>query len=336
MKEALFYKKLAGKKVQCQLCPRFCTVAEGKRGFCGVRKNIKGKLYSLVYGKLCSINADPVEKKPLFHWSPGTSCLSICTVGCNLDCQFCQNWTISHPPGKEILGEEITAERVIEITKENNLPGIAYTYTEPLIALEFYLEVMKLARKAGLYNVWVSNGYTNPEPAKKAAKYLDAINVDLKGDIKFYQKLCAVPNEDPMKKALKIYKKNGVWIEVTNLVIPGYNDKKEQVEKLVLWVKENMGTDTPLHFSRFYPHRKMTDVSPTDVKTLEMAVRVAEKAGMNYVYLGNVPGHPKENTYCPKCGTVMIKRSGLMVNSIKEKCPKCNTKIRIAGRRWLR
>lgn len=301
-----------------------------------MRKNLKGKLYSLVYGKLCSIAVDAIEKKPLFHFSPGTSCLSIATVGCNLDCSFCQNWSISHPPGKEISGEEITAERVIEITKENNLPGIAYTYTEPLIAVEFYLEVMKLARKAGLYNIWVSNGYTNPEPARRASKYLDAINVDLKGDIKFYQKLCSVPDEEPMKKALKIYKKAGVWIEVTNLVIPGYNDKREQVEKLVLWVKENLGPDTPLHFSRFYPHRKMADVPPTDVRTLEMAVRVAEKAGMDYVYLGNIPGHPKENTYCPRCRTMVIERTGLMTKSIKDKCPKCNKKIRIAGRKWLK
>jgi len=334
MKEALFYKKLAEKKVQCQLCPRNCIITEGKRGFCGVRQNKKGKLVSLVYAKPCSVNADPIEKKPVFHFAPGTSCLSICTVGCNLDCSFCQNWEISHPD--EIFGESVAPERIIEITKQNDLPGIAYTYTEPTVFYEYALDCMKLAKNAGLYNVWVSNGYINPEPAKQAAKFLDAINVDLKGDIKFYQKLCSVPNEEPMKKALKIYKKAGVWIEITNLVIPGYNDKKEQVEKLVQWVKENLGTDIPLHFSRFYPHRKMADTSPTDVRTLEMAVQIAEYAGMKYVYLGNVPGHPKENTYCPKCGTPVIKRSGLMLNSINEKCPKCNTKIPIAGRKWMK
>ena len=335
MKEALFYKKLAGGKVQCQLCPHKCIIAEGKKGFCGVRKNASGKLNSLVYRKLCSMNPDPIEKKPLFHFAPGTRCMSIATVGCNLDCSFCQNWEISHPPERDIYGEDVAPEKIVEMTKQSGLPGIAYTYTEPTVFYEYSLECMKLAKKAGLYNVWVSNGYINPEPARKVAKYMDAINVDLKGDIKFYQKLCSVPDEEPMKKALIIYKKAGVWVEITNLMIPGYNDKPEQVKRLVGWVKKSMGPDTPLHFSRFYPQRRLTDVKPTPVETLETAVRIAEKAGMNYVYLGNVPGHKKENTYCPKCGTLVIERYGLMTRAIKDKCPECNTKIPVAGKRWL-
>lgn len=294
MKEALFYKHITEDskgKVQCELCPHNCIIAEGKTGVCGARKNIKGRLYSMVYGKLCSINIDPIEKKPLFHFAPGTQCLSICTVGCNLTCSFCQNSEISHPPGNEIFGRTTTPERIIDITKQQHLPGIAYTYTEPTISWEFYIEVMKLARKAGLYNVWVSNGYINPEPARKIAKHMDAINVDIKGDAKFYKQLCGVPDEQPIREALKIYKKAGVWIEVTNLIIPGFNDKPAQIEKLVEWIKTNLGPDTPLHFSRFYPHHKMPDVELTPTNTLDNAFEIAEKAGIKWVYVGNVPGH---------------------------------------------
>lgn len=324
MKEALFYKKRNG-NIQCSLCPRGCIIQESKRGFCGVRENRKGKLYSLVYGKLCSMAVDAIEKKPLFHFAPGTQCLSIATVGCNLHCLFCQNWEVSHP--KEIFGEERTPQEIIDLTKENNLPGIAYTYTEPTIAWEYYFEIMKLAHKEGLYNVWVSNGYTNPEPARRISKYLDAINVDLKGDVRFYQKLCSVPNEEPMKRALEIYKENGVWIEITNLVIPGFNDKPEQVRALVSWVKEKLGPETPIHFSRFHPQYKLTDTKPTPVKTLERAVGIAKKTGMKWVYLGNVRGHRNESTYCPKCGKVLIERRGYQTRVVNLKCDKCSVKV---------
>ncbi len=334
MMEAFFYKKMIGKKVKCELCPRFCVIPENKRGNCGVRENHKGKLYSLVYSKAISANIDPIEKKPLFHFAPGTECLSIATVGCNLHCAFCQNWEISQP--EEIMGRELEPEKIVEIAKENNIPGIAYTYTEPTIFFEYAYETMKLAKREGLYNVWVSNGYTNPEPARKAAKYLDAINVDMKGDIKFYQKLCGVPNEEPVKKALKIYKEEGVWIEVTNLVIPGFNDRKEQVERLVNWVKENLGEDTPLHFSRFYPMYKMTDKEPTPARTLEMCYETAKKLGMRWVYVGNIPGHEGESTKCPKCGRVLIKRRGFEVLSFKSKCDKCGIEIPIAGKKWVK
>ena len=257
------------------------------------------------------------------------------TAGCNLTCRFCQNSEISQPADVSISAEDITAKRIIEITKENNLPGIAYTYTEPTIAMEFYIELMKLARKEGLYNVWVSNGYINPEPARKIARYMDAINVDLKGDVKFYQKLCGVPSEEPMKNALKIYRKAGVWTEVTNLVIPGYNDKPGQIESLVEWVMDNLGPETPMHFSRFYPHYKMTDVGPTPVETLETVTRIAGKAGMKWVYTGNVPGHGRENTKCPGCGAVLIERSGISVASFKDKCDKCKIRVPVSGKGWM-
>ncbi len=286
MKEASFYKKLEKKKVQCFLCPRHCMIMEGKTGFCGVRKNVDGVLKSLVYGKPCAVNIDPIEKKPLYHFRPGTVCLSLGTVGCNLDCSFCQNWDISHP--ETIFGESLPPERVIEFCKQHNLPGIAYTYNEPTIWIEFALDTMKLAKKEGLYNVWVSNGYTNPEPAKNVSKYLDAINVDLKGDVKFYKRLCGIPNEEPVKKSLLIYKKAGVHIEVTNLLIPGFNDKPEQIERLVLWVAENLGKGTPFHFSRFFPHFRMRDTPITPMETLKKAEDIAKKHGMKHVHLGNV------------------------------------------------
>ena len=287
MKEAMFYDKLDGKKVHCQLCPRQCRIPEGKIGFCSVRKNVDGVLKSLVYGKPCAVHVDPIEKKPLYQFRPGTSCLSIGTVGCNLDCSFCQNFDISHPSG-EISGEDLLPERVIELCERYGSPGIAYTYNEPTIWIEYALDTMKLARKAGLYNVWVSNGYTSPEPAKTISKYLDAINVDVKGDTLFYSKLCGVPNEEPVRKALLIYNKAGVHIEVTNLMIPGFNDKPEQVDKLVSWVADKLGKDTPMHFSRFFPHFRMRDTPITPIQTLKMAEKTAKKHGIKYVHLGNV------------------------------------------------
>jgi pyruvate formate lyase activating enzyme len=286
MKEAGFYEKLDKNKVRCLLCPRKCTIAEGRTGFCGVRKNTEGKLYSLVYGKPCAVNIDPIEKKPFYHFRPGTSCLSLGTVGCNLDCSFCQNWDISH--SKKISGEDLTPEKAVELCRRYGLPGIAYTYNEPTIWIEYAIDTMKLARRAKLYNVWVSNGYTNPEPAKEVSRYLDAINVDMKGDTPFYKELCGIPDEEPVKKALLVYKKAGVHIEVTNLVIPGYNDKPEQMEKLVTWVSSNLGKGTPLHFSRFFPHFRMRETPVTPIETLKKAEEIAREKGMKHVHLGNV------------------------------------------------
>jgi pyruvate formate lyase activating enzyme len=362
MKEAQFWKSAGNNAVQCGLCPRLCTVGDGQRGFCRVRENHGGVLYSMAYGRPCAINVDPVEKKPLFHFAPGTQCLSIATVGCNLDCGFCQNWDISHPSDRLLrgLGSGSTAgknkgsgfdsipsnkntadefgfvepEAVVEMAKENGVPGIAYTYTEPTVFFEYALDIMKLARKAGLYNVWVSNGYTSPAPAKKAARYMDAINVDLKGDVAFYKSLCAVPDEKPMHRALKIYKEAGVWIEVTTLVIPGKNDTPKAIEGIVGWVKKNLGVSTPMHFSRFFPHFRLKDIQLTPVETLEMAAGIAKGAGMKYVYVGNVSGEG-ENTYCSKCGSIVIERRGYDVK-YKRACPKCNTKARLSGLEWLR
>jgi pyruvate formate lyase activating enzyme len=334
MKESMFYKKLPKKLVKCELCPHFCVIPLKGRGNCGVRENRKGKLVSLVYNKAISANIDPIEKKPLFHFAPGSECLSVATMGCNLHCSFCQNWEISQIES-EVMGQELEPERIVDIAIENNVPGIAYTYTEPTIFYEYALDTMKLARKAGLYNIWVSNGYTNPEPAKEAAKYLDAINVDMKGDIKFYQRLCGVPNEEPIKEALKIYKKAGVWIEVTNLVVPGFNDHKNQVKKLVQWIKENLG-DIPLHFSRFHPIYKLANIATTPQKTLEMCYETAKEIGMNWVYVGNIiSGHDGESTKCPGCGRKLIEREGFETLTFKSRCDKCAIEVPLGGKKWM-
>jgi pyruvate formate lyase activating enzyme len=331
MKEALFYKKMPKKVTKCVLCPKQCISEPGKYGYCQARKNVNGKLYSMVYGMVAAFNVDPIEKKPFFHFAPGSPAVSYSTTGCNLRCAFCQNAPISL--SKTPLGTKMDPEDIVEFAVTENIPGIAHTYTEPTVYYEFALDIMKLASREGLYNVWVSNGYTNPEPIRRMAKYLDAVNVDLKGDIKFYRKLCKVPDEAPMHRALKEYKKHGVWIEITNLLIPGYNDGAGQVRGLAGWVKENLGVNTPIHFSRFYPMHKLTSVRPTPVETMEKAHSIASRMGMKWVYIGNVPGHRHESTYCPKCGELMVRRVGFNLSSYTEKC-KCGGKLRLAGRRW--
>ncbi|MEM5798207.1 MAG: AmmeMemoRadiSam system radical SAM enzyme [Candidatus Aenigmatarchaeota archaeon] len=332
-KEALFYKRLDGKKVKCQLCPRQCEIPNAHWGFCRTRKNISGKLFSAVYGLACAINIDPIEKKPLYHFAPGSKSLSFSTTGCNLRCRFCQNWEISQ---SEPFGNEVSPEEIVHMATEKGIPGIAYTYTEPTVFYEYALDTMKLAKKAGLYNVWVSNGFTSIKPAKQAAKYMDAINVDLKGDLKFYQQLCGIPSEKPVYRTLKAYKEEGVWIEITNLIIPGWNDGVQQIRMLVKWIKENLGPDTPLHFSRFFPCHMMLDAQPTPISRLDEAYKIAKQTGMHWVYVGNVPGHHAESTYCWKCGTMLIERTGYITKILNIKCPKCGKKVPIKGEKWMR
>ncbi|MBN2042763.1 MAG: AmmeMemoRadiSam system radical SAM enzyme [Candidatus Aenigmarchaeota archaeon] len=335
MKEADFYRKLTGKKVRCVLCPRECEIPEGGKGFCRVRKNVDGKLYSLVYGRPCSIAVDPIEKKPLFHFAPGSECVSIATVGCNLACRFCQNWQISQE-FREVSSEEVPVERLISLAKEQGAGGFAYTYTEPTVFFEYAFEVMKAAKKEGFYNVWVSNGYTSPEVIRKMSKYLDAVNVDIKGNDQFYRKVSmASKGIEPVFEALKEYKKNRIWIEVTNLIIPMYNDSKEEIGKLVKWIRSNLGKNTPVHFSAFYPDYKLTDAPPTPGNSVETAVKIAKRMGMKWVYAGNLRSE-NESTTCPKCGTIIIRRTGFTVISYNDKCPKCGTKAEIKGKKWIK
>ncbi|MFH0832493.1 MAG: AmmeMemoRadiSam system radical SAM enzyme [Candidatus Aenigmatarchaeota archaeon] len=334
MKEALFYKNRAG-IVRCRLCARNCVIAEGKTGNCGVRENQGGKLFSLVFGRACSIATDPIEKKPFFHFAPKTQTLSIATVGCNFHCTFCQNAEISQP--EKIFGECAEPEALIKINKSQ---GFSWTYTEPTVFYEYFYETAKLCKKMkkNFYHTWVTNGYTSAEAIKKASKFLNAVNVDYKGDDKFYQELCSARLE-PVQNALKAYKKNKIWIEITNLLISGKNDSDEQIEEMVSWITDNIG-QVPLHFSRFFPHYKLNaPITPT--ATLERAAAIAEKE-LDYVYFGNIH-HEKENTFCHNCKNMLIQREGFFVVKIDLKkkgksyrCPNCNEKIPLAGMDWTR
>ncbi len=331
MKEAMFYSGGAGGKVDCKLCGMKCkNILPGKTGYCGVRKNVSGKLYSLVYAKACSIAVDPIEKKPLFHFAPGTECLSVSTVGCNFRCLHCQNSDISQDYD-EIYGRDIGPEELVSIAKEQGAKGIAYTYTEPTVFYEYAYDTMRLARKAGLYNVWVSNGYTSKDAIKKAARYMDAVNVDVKGDDDFYRKVCMVRGEEPVYDALKAYKRHGVWTEVTTLVIEGYNYSEDWIRKTSAWIKKNLGADTPMHFTAFYPHHKLTKAHPTSIEALLNCRRIAEGEGLRYVYTGNVhAGH--DHTLCPECRSTVIGRDGYRVLSLKFECSNCGTKVPVAGK----
>ena len=330
IKEALYYEKSDNKNVNCQLCPRFCIIPQGKRGYCKVRENRNGTLYSLSFGKPVSIHVDPIEKKPLFHFLPATNAFSLATVGCNLNCKFCQNWEISQAKPEDVYFVSLEPRDLVRKVKESGTYTIAYTYTEPTVFYEYVLETAKIARQEGIKNVMHSNGYINEKPLRELAKYLDAANIDLKGfSEEYYNKICEGTLQ-PVLRSLKILKEEGVHLEITNLVLPGYNDNMEIIKKMCVWIKDNLGAETPLHFTRFQPMYKLIALTPTPVQTLEKARLIALDCGLKYVYIGNVPGHPGEHTYCPKCKKMLIRRSGYIVGEINlddGKCKFCGEKI---------
>jgi pyruvate formate lyase activating enzyme len=329
MKEAKFYEKLDGKKVQCLLCPQNCVISEGKRGLCRVRQNKDGKLYSLVYGTPCSTAVDPIEKKPLFHFLPGTSTYSLGTAGCNMKCQFCQNWEISQSNPEDLPSFEFTPEQIVKSALENECKSISYTYTEPTINFEFVLECAKIARKKGLKNIMVTNGFINPKPLKMLYKYIDAANIDLKGfSDEYYKKFCGARLQ-PVLDSIKTMKKMGVWIELTTLVIPGLNDSEKEIKELCKWVSTEIGRDTVVHFSRFFPYYKLQDVPPTPEETLVRIKKIAERC-LDYVYIGNIHITNSEDTFCPKCKSDIVLRSGFVVidrKMNKNKCFNCGNII---------
>lgn len=330
-KVARFWKT-DGDRVRCELCPHFCKIAEGKSGVCNVRKNSKGKLYSLIYGKITSMTPDPIEKKPLFHFHPGTSVLSFGTVGCNYSCPFCQNYSISQAKPEDSYLRDLKPESVVPAVKKSGCAGVAWTYNEPTIWHEFTYDCSKLVKKAGYYSVYVTNGYFNEEPLREISPYLDAMNVDLKSMREdFYQKFCKAKVQ-PVLDTIVLGKELGIHMELTNLVIPGENDRKEDFEDLINWVVENVGLDVAMHFSRFHPDYKMLDRPRTPIKTLELAYKTARDAGLKYVYVGNVPNNERESTYCPNCGKMVIERWGFSVsksNLDRDKCKKCGGKVDI-------
>lgn len=330
MKEALFYDKLEDQRVKCFLCAHHCLISENKRGICSVRENRGGKLYSLVYGKIISMNVDPIEKKPLFHFYPESKSFSIATVGCNFRCLHCQNYDISQYPKEhnDIPGENVTPEQVIAGAERAGCKSISYTYTEPTIFFEFAYECARLAHKKEIKNVFVSNGYIGPEAAKTIAPYLDGINIDLKGDNEFYKKICGAKLQ-PVLDTIKLMKDMGVWVEVTTLIIPSYNDSKDSL----MWISEfikSVDSAIPWHVTQFYPTYKLQDQPRTSLETLKWAKEIGLKAGLKYVYEGNVPGEGGENTYCPNCRELLIKRFGFYVKENKiagSHCFKCKTRI---------
>ncbi len=329
-KEALFYQKLNDKIVRCQLCPRCCTIPVAGRGFCRVRENKNGVLCTLVYAKPVALHIDPIEKKPLFHFLPSTTAYSIATAGCNLKCKFCQNWEISQAAPEEVEYTYLEPKDLIAKVVESLSPTIAYTYSEPTIFYEYMLECAKLAKQKSLRNVMHSCGYINEEPLRELVKYLDAANIDLKGFTNEYYSRISEATLEPVLRTLKILREEGVHLEITNLLLPGYNDDDSTITKMCLWIKENLGTDTPVHFSRFFPMHKLISLIPTPVLTLEKARQIALDCGLKYVYIGNVAGHPGENTYCPKCKKLLIERKGYFVgqNNIEDgKCKFCQEAI---------
>jgi len=328
MKQALYWKPLKNKTVQCQLCPKFCVIKENEYGNCKARKNTDGKLYSMVYGKAIGPNIDHIEKKPFYHFLPGSKALSFGTTGCNLHCLHCQNYDTSQATPEEIKGNQISPKEIVNLAKKNNCESIAYTYNEPTIFYEYMLDTAKLAKKEKILNVIVSNGFINPKPLKELCKYIDAANIDLKGfNNKFYKRVCSAMLE-PVLETLKTLKKENVWLEVTNLIIPDENDDPSELNRMCIWLKNNLGTTTPLHFSAFYPMYKMKNKLPTSPEILFKAKDIAKKQGLKYVYIGNIMTDAN-NTYCPKCKNLLIKRGGFLSESYLKtnKCPECNEKI---------
>jgi pyruvate formate lyase activating enzyme len=333
LKKAVLWDAAEGKKVHCKLCAHRCVIGNGKLGRCCVRKNIDGVLYSLNYYKVCSANPDPIEKKPLYHFQPGSSSFSIATMGCNFRCEFCQNWQISQAVVEDgqIDGQAISPEQIVSAAIRYGCKSIAYTYTEPTIFMELCEDCGRLAKKKGLANVFVSNGYQTIEAIDFAKDWLDGINVDLKAFSEDYYKRLCKAHLQPVLDTLKyIAKETKIWLEITTLLIPGENDSEDELKKLAEFIVNEVGADVPWHISRFHPQYKYTDSAPTPAKSLELAEEIGKEAGLHYVYLGNVPGSKSESTFCYKCGRALIERIGyqILANHIKNSCcPDCGTKV---------
>ncbi|MGC9123616.1 MAG: AmmeMemoRadiSam system radical SAM enzyme [Thermoplasmata archaeon] len=332
MREAMYYEKLNG-KVRCLLCPHRCIIDNGKYGICNVRKNIDGKLYSMVYGKVSAMAMDPIEKKPLFHYYPGDYIFSLSTVGCNLKCLHCQNWEISQATVESSYLREFTPEEIVEMAISENSRGIAWTYNEPTIWYEFNYETSKIAKSKGLYNVYVTNGYINEEPLKEISKYVEAMNIDVKGFTdEFYRKVTSARLE-PVLRTVELANKLGIHVELTYLIIPTLNDKIEDIDRFTKWVYDVFGEDGIVHFSRFHPDYRLLNLPETPRETLIKAYNKAKENGLKYVYIGNLWEEEYETTYCPGCNAPLIRRSGYRIrieNLTKDgRCKICGRKIKI-------
>jgi pyruvate formate lyase activating enzyme len=328
--EAQFYEKLPYRKIKCKLCPRECIIDDRERGYCGVRENRGGIYYTLVHSRVCSSHADPIEKKPLFHFYPGTLAYSLATAGCNVNCKMCQNWEISQVRPEQVRSTYLPPRKLAALAKQEDCASIAYTYSEPIIFYEYMLDAADAGHAAGVKSVVITGGYIQEEPLKKLCQRVDAIKVDLKAfSQKFYTEV--VNGElKPVLNALVTLRKLGMWTEIVYLVVPTLNDSDQEFKGLARWVKSELGPDVPLHFSRFHPMYLLKNLPPTPLETLERAKAAGDAEGLRYVYIGNVPGHPAEKTYCPKCRRVVVDRIGFSVESIhvrKGKCRYCQQAI---------
>ncbi|MBI5632231.1 MAG: AmmeMemoRadiSam system radical SAM enzyme [Nitrospirae bacterium] len=331
MKEAMLYEKLDKGDVKCHLCGHNCLIGPDKRGICAIRENQNGTLFSLVYGKVISMNIDPIEKKPLFHFLPGSTSLSIATVGCNFRCKHCQNYEISQYPHEEkfvIPGRDATPEDIVNAAVKHGCQSISYTYTEPTIFFEFAYDCAQLARSKGLRNVFVSNGYTGPQATRLIAPFLDANNIDLKGSDTFYRSICGARLQ-PVQDTIRLMKELGVWLEVTTLIIPELNDSEKDLTDIAEFIA-SVDPAIPWHVSQFHPTYKLLDKPTTPVATLRHAREIGFRAGLKFVYEGNVPGEGGENTYCPSCKKLLIKRFGyrILESHLRgNRCAECNVPV---------
>jgi pyruvate formate lyase activating enzyme len=328
-KVAMFQEETA-RGIMCRICPNECVLKEGEISKCNNRKVYKSKLYSMAYGNPCSVNIDPIEKKPLYHFLPGSRAFSIATAGCNLVCLNCQNWTISQTSPDKTRNTELMPEQVVDECIKNNCSSIAYTYSEPVTFYEYAFETATVAKKAGIKNVFKSNGYIYPDPLKNICSVIDAANIDLKAfNETTYLKLTGGKLQ-PVLDSLKVYKDMGVWLEITNLVVPTYTDNVEEIRKMCKWLNDNGFANTPLHFDRFYPLYKLEQLPPTPVEILNKAAAIAAEEGLKYIYVGNVPGNELADTVCPSCGMVVVKRQGyrIVFNKISNgNCTNCGKKV---------
>ena len=336
LKKAVLWEPLEdGKKVRCKLCNWRCVIDDGKLGKCAVRKNIDSVLYSLTYDKVCSANPDPIEKKPLFHFQPGSRTFSVATMGCNFRCEFCQNWQISQAAleDERIDGQPISPERIVEAAIRGSCKSIAYTYTEPTIFMELCNDCGQLAKENGLTNVFVSNGFMTRQAIDFTREWLDGINVDLKSFSEdYYKRLCKGRLGPVLDTISYIANHTDIWLEITTMLVPGENDSDDELKKLTDFIVSKAGTDVPWHISRFHPQYKYLDSAPTSIEALERAYDIGKSAGLHYIYLGNVPGSKAENTFCYKCEKLLIERIGYRIgvnNIVNSCCPDCG--LNIAG-----
>ena len=328
--DALWFERLPDKAVRCQLCPRECVVADDERGYCGVRENRGGDYKTLVYGALCSLNIDPIEKKPLFHYLPGTTALSVATAGCNMECKFCQNWRVSQYRPEQVESVLVPPENLVRMAKTRTAATIAYTYTEPVVFSEYVHDTAAIGRKQGVGSVMISNGFIREPALRQLCRNLTAMKVDLKAfSEKFYAEQCA-GRLAPVLATLEVLKDIGIHTEVVVLIIPTLNDSAEELTGMAKWLVSHVGPDVPLHFSRFHPIYRVLNLPPTPVETLVRARKIAMDAGMRYVYIGNVPMNEGESTYCPSCSKPVIRRIGYRVDTAmlrNGKCAACDAKI---------